>query len=244
MLINSQSTKTIADYNLDKVAVITGASKGIGLSCAKALLKEGYNVVNASRTDSAGIKSKKYRFIKTDVSKEKEVKSLIETVIGEFGRLDVLICNAGFGNFANLVDSKTKDFDAMFAVNVKGVYLSCRYSLPHMIKAKYGTIIMISSIAGKNGIATASVYSATKHAVMGLARSLMAEVRKDGIRVVTVCPGSVDTNFFDSPGAQLNSRRDTILSPDDVAEACVLAVSLPDRALMNEIEIRPLNPQK
>ena len=182
--------------------------------------------------------------VKTDISKEKDVKVLIEKVIDRFGRIDVLICNAGFGKFANLIDSKTKDFDSMFAVNVKGVYLSCRYALPHMLEQKSGTIIIVSSIAGKNGVASASIYSATKHAVIGLASSLMAEVRKDNVRVVTVCPGSVDTNFFDQPGTILNSRRETILSPDDVAAACLLAVELPQNALMNEIEIRPLMPSK
>lgn len=229
---------------MKKIAVITGASKGIGLSCAKALLKKGYIVVDASRTEAGKIKNKNYMYIKTDISTEKDVKALTEKVIELYGRIDVLICNAGFGKFANLVDSKSRDFDSMFAVNVKGVYLSCRYALPHMLEQKSGTIIIISSIAGKNGVATASIYSATKHAVIGLASSLMAEVRKDNIRVVTVCPGSVDTNFFDQPGTILNSRRETILSPDDVAAACLLAVELPQNALMNEIEIRPLMPSK
>jgi NADP-dependent 3-hydroxy acid dehydrogenase YdfG len=229
---------------LKKIAVITGASKGIGLSCAKAFLKKGFIVVDASRTEAGKIKNKNYMYVKTDISKEKDVKVLIEKVIDRFGRIDVLICNAGFGKFANLIDSKTKDFDSMFAVNVKGVYLSCRYALPHMLEQKSGTIIIVSSIAGKNGVASASIYSATKHAVIGLASSLMAEVRKDNVRVVTVCPGSVDTNFFDQPGTILNSRRETILSPDDVAAACLLAVELPQNALMNEIEIRPLMPSK
>ena len=229
---------------MKKIAVITGASKGIGLSCAKAFLKKGFIVVDASRTEAGKIKDKNYMYVKTDISKEKDVKVLIEKVIDRFGRIDVLICNAGFGKFANLIDSKTKDFDSMFAVNVKGVYLSCRYALPHMLEQKSGTIIIVSSIAGKNGVASASIYSATKHAVIGLASSLMAEVRKDNVRVVTVCPGSVDTNFFDQPGTILNSRRETILSPDDVAAACLLAVELPQNALMNEIEIRPLMPSK
>ncbi len=229
---------------MKKIAVITGASKGIGLSCAKAFLKKGFIVVDASRTEAGKIKNKNYMYVKTDISKEKDVKVLIEKVIDRFGRIDVLICNAGFGKFANLIDSKTKDFDSMFEVNVKGVYLSCRYALPHMLEEKSGTIIIVSSIAGKNGVASASIYSATKHAVIGLASSLMAEVRKDNVRVVTVCPGSVDTNFFDQPGTILNSRRETILSPDDVAAACLLAVELPQNALMNEIEIRPLMPSK
>ena len=228
----------------NKIALITGASKGIGLSCAKLFLRNNYTVINASRTNTNPLKSNNYHFIKTDVSKEKDVKDLFDKIIRKFKKINVLICNAGFGRFANLADSSTKDFDEMFAVNVKGLYLCNRYVLKSMLERKCGTIINISSIAGKNGIATASIYSATKHAVMGLSSSLLSEVRKDNIRVVTICPGSTDTNFFDDPSAELNSKRDTLLSPDDVAEACLLAVRLPVRALISEIELRPLNPSK
>lgn len=228
---------------MNKVAVITGGSKGIGKSCIKLFLKKGYVTINASRTDSNEFRNKKYFFIKTDVSREKDIKNLFGKVLEDFGQVDVLICNAGFGKFANLVDSTTKDFNEMFNVNVKGVYLTIRYALPSMLKRKSGTIINIASIAGKNGIATASVYSATKHAVMGLSSSLMAEVRKENIRVVTICPGSVDTNFFDHPGTELNAARDSILSPDEVAHTCLLAAQLPQKALVSEIEIRPLNPK-
>ncbi|HQY19351.1 MAG TPA: SDR family oxidoreductase [Ignavibacteria bacterium] len=226
---------------MKKTVVITGASKGIGLSCAEIFLKNNYTVINASRTNAKSIKDPDFHFIKTDVSKEADIKKLFQAVIKKFKKIDVLICNSGFGRFANLADTTTKDFDEMFSVNVKGLYLCNRFGVKEMIKKKSGTIINISSIGGKNGVATASIYSATKHAVMGLSRSLMAEVRKDNIRVVTICPGSVDTNFFDHPSAGLTANRETLLSPDDVAETCLLAVNLPDRALINEIEIRPLN---
>lgn len=228
---------------MKKIVVITGASKGIGLSCAEIFLKNNYSVISASRSNPNTIKNPDFHFIKTDVSKETDIKKLFQTVIKKFKKIDVLICNSGFGRFANLADSTTKDFDEMFAVNVKGLYLCNRYGVKEMLKKKSGTIINISSIGGKNGVATASIYSATKHAVMGLSRSLMAEVRKDNIRVVTICPGSVDTNFFDHPSAGLTANRKTLLSPDDVAETCLLAVNLPERALINEIEIRPLNPK-
>ena len=228
----------------NNIALITGASKGIGLSCAKLFLKNNYTVINASRTNLNPLKNNRYHFIKTDVAKEKDIRDLFDKVLYKFGKVDVLICNAGFGKFAYLADSTTKDFDEMFAVNVRGLYLCNRYALKSMLERKSGTIVNISSIAGKSGIASASIYSASKHAVMGLSSSLMAEVRKDNIRVVTICPGSTDTNFFDDPSAKLNSRRETLLSPDDVAESCLLAVRLPDRALMSEIEIRPLNPSK
>lgn len=229
---------------MKKVIVITGASRGIGLSCAKLFLENNFTVINASRTNPNMVKNKNYHFIKTDVSIEPEVRDLFEKILYKFSQIDVLICNAGFGKFSELADSTTKDFDEMFAVNVRGLYLCNRYVLKTMKEKKKGIIINISSIAGKKGIATASIYSATKHAVIGLSSSLMSEVRKNNIKVVTVCPGSTDTNFFDDPSAKLNSRRETLLSPDDVAEACLLAVRLPERALISEIELRPLNPTK
>jgi short-subunit dehydrogenase len=156
----------------------------------------------------------------------------------------VLINNAGYGKFSKLEDSTTEDFDGMFAVNVRGLYLCSRYFVKSMISSKGGTIINISSISGKTVIPTASIYAATKHAVMALSQALMLEVRQHGIRVSVICPGSVDTDFFDSPGTVLTSNRESILAPEDVAEACLLVVKLPARALMNEVEIRPANPQK
>lgn len=230
--------------NNKKVAVITGGSKGIGYACVKAFLNENYIVVNASRHDHHPFDDSAYYFIKTDVSKEEDVNRLHKEVISRFGKADVLINNAGFGKFAKLEDSTTEDFDDMFGVNVRGLYLCSRYFVKSMIEMKGGTIINISSIAGKAAIPTASIYAATKHAVMAISQALMLEVRQHGVRVSCVCPGSVDTDFFDNPGTVLTSKRETILSPEDVAEACMLIVNLPARALMNEVEIRPANPQK
>lgn len=227
-----------------KICIITGASSGIGHACARKFIDNGYIVINASRTNKKPINSSDYEFFKTDVAKEEDVKNLMEKTIEKHGRIDVLINNAGFGLFANLVDSKTEDFDNMFAVNVRGLYLCCKYALKSMIKNEDGTIINISSIAGKSAIATATIYSATKHAVMGLSTSLFQEVRKHNVRVTAICPGSVDTNFFDAPGTILNSSRESILSADDVAEACWLAVNLPVSATVAEIELRPTNPKK
>lgn len=227
-----------------KICIITGASSGIGYACAQKFLANGYVVINASRTDKNLINSPDYEFIKTDVSIEEDVKNLIEKTLEKHGKIDVLINNAGFGLFANLVDSKTEDFDAMFAVNVRGLYLCCRYAVKSMIEKQAGIIINISSIAGKNSVATGSIYSATKHAVMGLSGSLFTEVRKHNVRVTTICPGSVDTSFFDTPGTILNSSRESILAAEDIAESCYLAANLPINATISEIELRPTNPKK
>ncbi|HEX2788318.1 MAG TPA: SDR family NAD(P)-dependent oxidoreductase [Ignavibacteria bacterium] len=228
---------------MDKIAVVTGGSKGIGRACVNALIKDGYKVIDASRTKHS-LDNANYNYFKTDVASEGDVKNLFDYVAKEFGRLDVLINNAGFGKFANLAETTTKDFDEMFAVNVRGLYLCCRYALKIMIPQNSGVIINMASIAGKSSIATASIYSATKHAVMGLSGALMLEVRQHNIRVVKVCPGSVDTNFFDHPGSVLTSARESILSPEDIAEACMFAINLPDNAMVSEVELRPTNPKK
>jgi NADP-dependent 3-hydroxy acid dehydrogenase YdfG len=227
-----------------KICIITGASSGIGYACAQKFLDNGYKVINASRSDKKPINSSDYEFIATDVSKEADVKNLIDTVLNTYGKIDVLINNAGFGLFANLMDSKTEDFDSMFAVNVRGLYLCCRYALKSMIEKQSGTIINIASIAGKTAVPTASIYSATKHAVIGLSSSLFMEVRKHNVRVTTICPGSVDTHFFNAPGTILNSSRDSILAAEDIAESCFLAANLPMNATVAEIELRPTNPKK
>lgn len=227
-----------------KICIITGASSGIGHAAAQKFINNGYIVINGSRSDKKPINSPDYEFISTDVSKEEDVKNLIEKVIEKHGKIDVLINNAGFGLFANLVDSKTEDFDSMFAVNVRGLYLCCRYALKSMIEKQAGTIINIASIAGKSAVPSASIYSATKHAVIGLSGSLFMEVRKHNVRVTTICPGSVDTHFFDAPGTILNSSRESILSAEDIAESCYLAANLPVNATISEIELRPTNPKK
>jgi len=225
-----------------KVAVITGASKGIGRSCAELFLKEGYVTVDASRSNPDPIKNDNWQHIKTDVSKEVDIENLFNEVKDKYGRIDVLINNAGYGKFKKLAETTTKDYDDMFAVNVRGLYLCTRYFLQMMLEQKSGTIINIASLAGKNGFATGTLYCATKHAVMGLSRALMLEVRSSNIRVIAVCPGSVDTEFFIGSGTTPNNDPKTFLTSEDVAKACLLAAELPLSAAMNEIELRPTNP--
>ena len=237
----------------NKVTVITGAGKGIGKAAAALFLKEGAKVVLVSRTkkDLDKIKSEwknqKANFITVccDVSKEASVKKIVSETVKNFGTIDILINNAGFGIFANLVDSNLKDFDLMFNTNVRAVYLITKAFLPYMIKQKSGTIINIASIAGKNGVATGSIYSATKHAVMGLSRSLFFEVRKYNIRVAAICPGSVNTAFFNAKrGGSIGFAKQTALDAPSIAEACLIAASLPENVTVHEIELRPTNPQQ
>jgi NADP-dependent 3-hydroxy acid dehydrogenase YdfG len=236
----------------NKVTLITGTGKGIGRSAAELFLIEGSKVVLVSRTksdlDNFSRKYSKYKknflCIAADVSKDAAIKSIVEKTIKTFGTIDILINNAGFGKFAELVKSKTKDFDDMFSTNVRAVYLLTKTFLPYMIKKKSGTIINISSMAGKQGFATGTGYCATKHAVMGFSRALLLEVRKFNIRVIAICPGSVDTQFFRKESHTiLTSSKDSILKAQDIAETCLFAAALPQNAMVSELEIRPTNPR-
>lgn len=237
----------------NKIAVITGAGKGIGKATSELFLKEGAKVVLTSRNKSdleqLIAENKSYKgnisVIAGDISKEETINKVIDETIGNHGRIDILVNNAGFGIFDNLVDSKLEDFDSVFDTNVRSLYLITKGFLPHMIKEQSGTIINIASVAGKQGFATGSIYCASKHAVMGLSRALMLEVRQYNIRVCAVCPGSVATEFFRADSqTTLSSRKESVLQAQDIAETILLAASLPENATLHEIEVRPTNPRK
>jgi len=234
----------------NKIAVITGAGKGIGRAAAELFLKEGANVVLNSRTkadldllvsENSSYKNK-ILTVPGDISEEAVIKNVIKQTVDNYKQVDILVNNAGFGIFDDFVNSATKDFDDMFNTNVRAVYILTRDFLPYMIQRKEGTIINIASIAGKNGVPGGAIYSATKHALMGLSRSIMFEVRKHGIRVIAICPGSVDTKFFRKTESEL--KNESMLTPDDIADTILYAATLPPNATVNEIEIRPANPAK
>jgi 3-oxoacyl-[acyl-carrier protein] reductase len=132
------------------------------------------------------------------------------------------------------------DWDAVIETNLRGMFLMTRAFLPAMLEARRGAIVNIASLAGKNGIADGAAYSASKHGVLGFSKSLMLEVRKQGVRVIAVCPGSVNTQFHDT--SPHNPNRDRILWAEDVAKVVADTLELPGRALVSELDIRPANP--
>jgi len=237
----------------NKIAVITGAGKGIGKATAELFIKEGAKVILTSRnisdleqivSDNESNKDN-ITIIAGDISKEETIGKVIDDTMGKYGKIDILVNNAGFSVFDNLVDSKTEDFDAIFNTNIRALYLITKGFLPFMIKEQSGTIINIASVAGKQGFATGTIYCASKHAVMGLSRALMLEVRQYNIRVCAICPGSVATDFFRAESqTTLSSSKESVLSANDIAETILLAASLPGNAMIGEIEIRPTNPRK
>jgi 3-oxoacyl-[acyl-carrier protein] reductase len=152
----------------------------------------------------------------------------------------VVVNNAGIGRFKPLRELSLDDWDATMAVNVRSLYLVTRAFLEGLERAG-GTIVNIASLAGKNGVEGGTAYSASKHAVLGFSKSLMLEVRKHGVRVVAICPGSVSTPFMDKQH-RTHRDRDRALTADDVAHAVLAAVTASDRAMISEIDIRPTNP--
>lgn len=189
---------------LDKIALVTGASKGIGRAIAIAFAKEGANlVVNYFKSeDEANDVVKEINAlgraavpVRADVSKIDEVKAMVKRTMDEFGRIDMLVNNAGVSTMGSLIDLTEQDWDYNMDVNAKGVFLCCQAVARHMIGQRYGKIINISSAAGKTGARFLSHYCASKFAVIGLTQSLALELAPYGINVNAVCPGYVETDM-------------------------------------------------
>jgi 3-oxoacyl-[acyl-carrier protein] reductase len=230
-------------------ALVTRATEGIGRATAFALGRAGFAVGVCARTASkvaalladlrqAGIEAAGRP---ADVGNPDEVDRMVAEVEGQLGPVDVLVNNAGVLIGKKLEDLTLEDWDVTMATNVRSLFLVIRRVLPGMRERRYGTIVNVASVSGKSGFVGGTAYAASKHAVMGFSRSLMLETRRDGVRVVAICPGSVATAMLqDQPLLRSDPAR--ILQPEDVAESILLAVRLPARALVNELEIRPTDP--
>ena len=231
-----------------KTAFVSGASRGIGRAIVMALTEEGVNVTGTARTktdlDSLAEESSKnkgkFLGIAGDISSESDVKEGIRKTVDRFGGLDILVNNAGIGIFKPVQEMSVDDWDMTMNTNIRGTFLATRFSLPHMIKKNAGTIINISSIAGKRGFATGAAYCASKFAMIGFSQSLMLDVRQHNIRVITICPGSVATHFH--TGAAMDKEEGHVLTSKDCADTVLYALRLPQSAMAHEIELRITNP--
>ena len=230
-------------------AFITGATHGIGRATAFALGRAGYAVGVCARTagkvDALVAELKREGFASAgaaaDVSQLEPVSHAVEQISGALGEIGLLVNNAGVLIARPFEELTLEEWDTTMATNVRSLFVVTRAVLPGMRRRGEGTVVNVASLAARNGFAGGAAYTASKHAVLGFARSLMLEVRKEGIRVITICPGSVDTGMLrDQPMLKSNPQR--ILQPEDVAQAIVAAVQLPGRALVSEIDVRPTNP--
>ena len=236
-----------------KVIVITGASSGLGEAAARLLSAEGATVVlGARRVDRikalASELSKaagKALAIQTDVTKHEQVKNLVDAAVSNFGRVDVLINNAGLMPHSPLERLKIEDWDRTIDVNIKGVLYGIAAALPHMKRQKSGHIINVSSVAGHKVGPNGAVYSATKHAVRVLSEGLRQEVKPYNLRTTIISPGAVATELPDSITESDISQgvhqfyEKVAIPADSFARAVAYAISQPEDVDINEILFRP-----
>jgi 3-oxoacyl-[acyl-carrier protein] reductase len=233
----------------NKVALITGASRGIGRATALALAAEGADVVITARAEDelqslAGeveALGRKALVVSADVTQESGVAKLYERTMATFGRVDILVNNAGVGKFGALETMSAADYDWMMNVNMRGTFLVTHAFLPGMQAQKDGYLVFVGSVAGLKGLAYESVYCASKHAQHGFATALDEECRQHNIKVSYVAPGGVDTYFALGTGrTQGDPKLQEYLDSEDVAEAVVYAVKQPPKARVFLIAMRPM----
>ena len=236
-----------------KVIVITGASSGLGEAAARHLSQEGATVVLGARraerikalADEINKKGGKALAITTDVTKAQQVKALVDIAVKLFGRIDVLINNAGLMPQSTLNRYRIDEWDKMIDVNIKGVLYGIAAALPHMEQQKSGHIINVSSVAGHKVRPGGVVYSATKHAVRVISEGLRQEVKQYNIRTTIISPGAVDTelpNSITEADVAENMKKfyaDVAIPADSFARVVAFAISQPDEMDINEILYRP-----
>lgn len=224
---------------LNKIAVVTGVSKGIGYATVLALLDKGATVFGLGRNNK--INHPHYTFIECDVRNSNDVHQAFTQIKSTSANIDILVNNAGLGYFGMLEEMPQTQITEMMETNVNGTIFCCREVLPLMKGQEKGHIINIASTAALEGMPQVAAYCASKWAVKGLSESLFREVRDFNIKVTCIYPGSVKTDFFrNSPSIQ---PHDYMLMPEDIASNIVHAIEMPDNFHTVNLEIRPLRPK-
>lgn len=233
----------------NKIAVITGGSKGIGYAIAESLLKAGLRVFICGRDKSDLRHALEHlsEFGKVegeicDVRSEMQVKIMLEECVRVFGGVDILINNAGVGFIGKTVEEMPPEkFVQTLETNLFGVFYACHYAIPLIKKREGGYIINISSLAGQNAHPKMAAYNASKFGLNGFSEALMQEVRQENIKVSYICPGSVNTYFG---GDEPSEDKAWQLQPEDIAETILNLLKMDERALPSKVEIRPSKPPK
>lgn len=233
-----------------KTALVTGGTRGIGRAIAERLLQAGACVAINGQSDEnvqKALAEMRQTYGGTgvvvtgqaaDVRDEASVKALFQLVDSELGGLDILVNNAGVGRFGNLSSMPPDDWNLILETNLTGVYLCCHEALPRFRQRGGGFIVNIASLAAKNAFAGGAAYNASKFGLVGMSEAIMLDHRYENVRVSSILPGSVSTEF--SRGGQAEWK----IQPEDVAEAVSMVLAIPERTMISHVEIRPSKPPR
>jgi NAD(P)-dependent dehydrogenase (short-subunit alcohol dehydrogenase family) len=229
---------------VSKVAIVTGASRGIGRAISIALAQEAATVVLAARSvpklhetaDRITKAGGKAEVVVTELSEEKSIRNLVKVTIEKFGRLDILVNNAGVTHSAKFEQTKTEDWERCLRVNAKAPFILCREALPLLRKSPTSYIINVSSVVGIKGYPLQSAYTASKHALRGMTISLAEELNGTNVRVHLICPGGVDTDLISHVRPDL--KKEDLMRPEEIAELVLYLVTHEGKAMIDELHVR------
>ena len=226
----------------DQVAIVTGASRGIGKAISLLLALQGAKVVAVARSEDELIEltnKTQGLGIVADVADESDAAHVVAETLRQYGRLDIVVCNAGVGSFNELENFSDTEWDRIFDTNVKGTFLLCKAVVPYFKAQKKGHIVGITSDVAKRTFAHGTAYGASKYAQDAVLGSLRKEVRPHGIKVSTIYPGLVDTYFNDTRPGSAEAEK-THLRPADVAQAVRYVLEAPAHVVIDELMLHPL----
>ena len=227
-----------------KVAIVTGASRGVGKAICVAFAKNGATLMLAARSlrklREAAEQLKnfgaKVEIVAADLTEEESVKNVIQATNDKWGRLDILVNNAGITHSARLEETATEDWDRLFQVNTRAPFILCREALPLLRKAPKAYIINIVSVVGVKCYPLQSAYTASKHALRGMTKALAEELRGSNVRVHSICPGGIDTDMIGQIRPDI--KKEDLMQPDEIAELVVYLVTHKGNAVIDELHIR------
>jgi NADP-dependent 3-hydroxy acid dehydrogenase YdfG len=228
------------DRDLDgRVAIVTGASRGVGAAVARAFVERGAKVGMLSRSGEDLGLGGSVLAVACDVAKRNEVFTSVGQVVDNFGSLDCVVANAGVGMYGNFLELEPEHVEAMIDINLKGTLYTAAATLPHLIEAGGGDFVSLSSVAGLRAFPGETVYNASKFGQVGFTRSLDHELREHNVRATNVCPGGIATDFAMGTGREEGST-EGMMSADDVADTVVYCVTRPSSWRVLTMSYRPM----
>ena len=233
-----------------KIAIVTGGTRGIGRAIAERLLEEDCSVAicgrGAASVDRAVLEMSAGGHVfgqAADLRHPSEVSKFFQAAEAELGGLDILVNNAGEGVFRKVGEMSVEDWHRNIDLNLNGAFYCAREALARFAKRGGGFIVNISSLAGKNAFAGGAGYNASKFGLNGFTEALMLDHRYENVRVTSIMPGSVDTEFSGHPGKR-DGDTDWMIAPEDVADAVAMVLRMPSRTMISRVEMRPSRPKK